>query len=199
LVQVLGSVASRLLAANCQQSLALAKLKMPDGGLAEKMLDHFISGQGSAVEVDLDRELARNPRLKELVASRIEHDIADRLANGDSPDGISGAVWVDQSDYGPSEAAQDQRLALGGTFFEYQVVGTSDDGGLLTRLQVSDYYFWSPNECRPTDCLHVCGTQLVANAEATEFLQTGEGSLTVADPRAEEPLVEPEREIEEPR
>ncbi len=184
---------------NCQQSLALAKLKMPDGGLAEKMLDHFISGQGNAVEVDLDREFARNPRLKELVASRIEQDVAERITNGDPPDGISGAVWIEQSDYGTSEAGRDQRLALGGTFLEYQVVGTSDDGGLMTRLQVSDYYFWSPGECRPTNCLHECGAELVANGEATEFLQSGEGSLIVADPRAEEPLVEPEREIEELR
>jgi hypothetical protein len=185
----------------CGQSLALAKLKMPDGGLAEKMLDHFRSGQSTPVEVDLDHELARNPRLKELVASRIEQDVADRIANGDSPNGsgISGAVWIEQADYGSSEAAEDQRLALGGTFFEYEVVGTADDGGLLTRLNVSDYYFWSPGECRPTDCLHECAMRMIANGEASEFQQTGEGTLTVGDPRSADPIPELWPENEEVR
>jgi len=178
----------------CGQALALAKLKMPDGGLAEKMLDHFRSGDSSPVEVDLDRELARNPHLKQLITSRIEQDIADRLGNGESPAGISGAIWIDQWDYGSTEAGKDQRLALGGTFFEYQVVATDDDGGLLTRLHVSDYYFWSPGECRPTECLHQCGASLVAAGEATEFYQTGEGALGVRDPREGDPTPEPARE-----
>ena len=184
---------------SCGQSLALAKLKIPDGGLAEKMLDHFRSGQGSPVEIDLDHELARNPQLKQLVKSRIEQDIAARIADGDPPNGISGAVWIAQSDYGSSEAAEDQRLALGGTFFEYQVVGTADDGGLLTRLHVSDYYFWSPGECRPTDCLHECAAGMVASGEATEFYQTVEGALTVGDPRFDEALFEPASEPEQVR
>lgn len=55
----------------------------------------FRSGEATPVEVDLDRELARNPRLKEFVAGRIEQDLAERAAAGDCLNGVSGAVWVD--------------------------------------------------------------------------------------------------------
>jgi hypothetical protein len=41
----------------CEDAFGLAKLKMPDGGLGEKMVEHFRSGDASPVRVDLDREL----------------------------------------------------------------------------------------------------------------------------------------------
>ena len=178
-----------------RQALELAKHEMPDGGLAQKMLGHFTTGQATVVHVDLNRELERNPRLRELLASRIEHEMAGRLARGDSLERLSGAVWVSQPDYGTSEAGMDQRFALGSTFFEYQVVGTAPDSGLSVQLTVSDHYLWSPNEERPTKCLHVAGAAMVAKREATEFHQFGQGELTIADPRVEPPAAEPLPEV----
>src|SRR5687768_15941940 len=118
----------------CEQAFGLAKLKMPDGGLAEEVVEHFRSGGASPVRVDLDRELSRNPQLKQFVTSQIELDLAVRAGSGERVEDMSGAVWVSQTEYGASEAGEDQRLALGGTFFEYQVVGTTADGGLMTRV-----------------------------------------------------------------
>ena len=178
-----------------RQALEVAKHEMPEGGLGQRMLGHFTSGQATVVHVDLNRELERNPRLRELLASRIEHEVAGRLARGGSLEQLSGAVWVSQPDYGTSEAGMDQRFALGGTFFEYQVVGTAPDGGLSVQLTVSDHYLWSPNEERPTKCLHAAGAALVAKREATEFHQFGQGELTIADPRVERPVVEPLPEV----
>ncbi|MEI9954050.1 MAG: hypothetical protein WDO74_35005 [Pseudomonadota bacterium] len=133
---------------------------MPGGGLAQKMLDHFLSGSSAAVRVDLTAELERNPQLREYVASRIESEVAERIANGESPVDIGGAVWVPQSAYGPSAAGKDQQLALGGTYFEFQVVGSSRDGGLEVQLNLADHYFWSPSDkSRSTQCLHVAGFQ----------------------------------------
>lgn len=185
------------LAPTCNLALGVTKLKMTDGGLAEKMLDHFRSGDASEVEVDLNPELARNPRLRELLSERIESDILQQITDGKDVEDISGAIWVSQADYGQSDAGLDQKLAFGGTFFEYRVVGTADDGGVLTELQVSDDYFWSPSEPRATQCLHECGAALVRNHEATEFHQYGEGSLSVADPRKEQPMeaLPPEPEV----
>lgn len=114
---------------------------MPSGGLAQKMLDHFLSGSSAPVRIDLNAELQRNPQLREYVASRIESEVAERVANGDSTIDIGGAIWVPQSAYGPSDAGKDQQLALGGTYFEFQVVGSSRDGGLEVELNVSDNYF----------------------------------------------------------
>ena len=156
---------------------------MSSGGLARKMLDHFLSGSSAPVRVDLNAELERNPQLREFVASHIESQVAERIANGEPPTDIGGSVWVPQSAYGPSDAGKDQQLALGGTYFEFQVVGSSVDGGLELELNVADHYFWSPSDkSRSTQCLHVAGSSLVADGLATEFFQSGEGRMTIADP-----------------
>ncbi|HET9929521.1 MAG TPA: hypothetical protein VFQ35_02490, partial [Polyangiaceae bacterium] len=77
----------------------------------------------------------------------------------------------------------DQQLALGGTYMEYQVVGSAPEGRLEVEVDVADHYFWSPSEKeRPTHCLHVCGARLVTAGKATEFFQFGEGRLIVDDP-----------------
>jgi hypothetical protein len=55
-------------------------------------------------------------RLKQFVTSQIEFDLAVRAGSGESVEGMSGSVWVSQAEYGPSQAGEDQRLALGGTF-----------------------------------------------------------------------------------
>jgi len=162
---------------------------MPSGGLAQKMLDHFLSGSSAPVRVDLTAELERNPQLREYVASRIESEIAERFANGESPVDIGGSVWVPQSAYGPSDAGKDQQLALGGTYFEFQVVGSSPDGGLELALNVADHYFWSPSDqSRSTQCLHVAGSKLVAAGVANEFFQVGEARMTIADPSRTQPM-----------
>lgn len=183
----------------CNQALGLAKLEMADGGLGEAMLDHFRSGEASPVRVDLDRELARNPQLRELVTSQVELQIAWRAESGENVEGMSGAVWVSQGEYGDSEAGRDQMYALGGTFFEWAVIGTDANGGLLTRINVSDHYFWSPSEPRATQCLHACGAALVREGEATEFHQAGEGHLTVVHPASGAPMPMPQVDPGEPR
>jgi hypothetical protein len=172
------------LALPCTQALRLGKVVMPDDGLAEKMLGHFLSGSSEPVGVDLNAELARNPQLKEYLTSHIEFDLSTRHAAGEDVTRITGAVWVAQGDYGDSKPGKDQRLALGGTFFEYQVVGSSDDGGLQVQLNVADHYFWSPAEERATQCFHECGAELVAEGRTTEFYQFGEGEIAVRDPRS---------------
>jgi hypothetical protein len=166
------------------QALHAAELGfMPRGGLAQKMLDHFLSGSSAPVRVDLTAELERNPQLREYVASRIESEVSERIANGESPVDIGGAIWVPQSAYGPSDSGKDQQLALGGTYLEFQVRGSSGDGGLEVQLNVSDHYFWSPSDkSRSTQCLHVAGSSLVAAGRAHEFSQVGEGQMTIADP-----------------
>ncbi len=162
---------------------------MQSGGLAQEMLDHFLSGSSAPVRVDLPAELERNPQLREYVASRIESEIAERVANGESPVDIGGSIWVPQSAYGPSDAGKDQQLALGGTYFEFQVIGSSLDGGLELELNVADHYFWSPSDkSRSTQCLHVAGSTLVAAGFANEFVQLGEGQMTVADPIRTQPM-----------
>ena len=162
---------------------------MARGGLAQKMLDHFLSGSSAPVRVDLNAELERNPQLREYVASRIESEIAERTANGEAAVDIGGSVWVPQSAYGPSDAGKDQQLALGGTYFEFQVVGSSVGGDLEVSLNVADHYFWSPSDkSRSTQCLHVAGAKLVAAGVATEFYQVGVGRLTVADPSRTEAM-----------
>jgi hypothetical protein len=180
------------LALRCDLALGAAKLVMPDGGLAEKMLDHFRSGATDPVEVDLDRELERNPHLKEVLVSRIETDLAESSVLPDGAIDESGAIWIRQSDYGTGKAADDQRLGLGGTFVEYAVVGSDATGGLEVALNVSDHYFWTPSDdSRTSQCLHECASAMVAAGKATEFHQFGEGSVVVADPRAEDPIPAP--------
>lgn len=176
----------------CNQALGLAKLDMPDAGLAEKMLDHFRSGAAQPVRVDLDREFERNPELRQFLTSQIEVQISMRPDGGEGAGPISGAVWVSQADYGQTEAGRDQSYALGGTYFEWEVLGSDANGGLLTRVNVSDHYFWSPHEERPTQCLHACGAALVAAGEATEFHQFGEGHLSVSLPRSGAPMSLPD-------
>ncbi|HYP77650.1 MAG TPA: hypothetical protein VER12_16885 [Polyangiaceae bacterium] len=162
---------------------------MPRGGLAQQMMDHFLSGSSAPVHVNLTTELARNPQLREYIASHIESEIAERMANGESPAEISGSVWVPQSAYGSSAAGKDQQLALGGTYFEFHVVGSTAEGGLELRLNVSDHYFWSPSDrSRSTQCLHVAGSELVAAGRASEFYQLGEGQMTIADPSRTQPM-----------
>jgi hypothetical protein len=180
------------LALPCNLALGVAKVVMPDGGLAETMLDHFRSGAADPMRVNLDRELERNPHLKELLVSRIETDLAESSVLPDGAIDESGAIWIRQSDYGTGKAADDQRLGLGGTFVEYAVVGSDATGGLEVALNVSDHYFWTPSDnSRTSQCLHECASAMVAAGEATEFHQFGEGSVVVADPRAEDPIPAP--------
>ncbi|HEX2672229.1 MAG TPA: hypothetical protein VHM25_15220 [Polyangiaceae bacterium] len=166
---------------------------MPAGGLAQKMMDHFLSGSSAPVRVDLNAELARNPQLSEYVASRIEAELSARLEDGEALPGAYGAIWVPQSAYGPTTAGRDQQLALGGTYFEYEVAGSAPNGDLEVKLNVADHYFWSPADAtRSTQCLHQGASRLVAAGSATEFYQVGEGRLLVADPsrdQAMEPLL----------
>jgi hypothetical protein len=175
----------------CSTALRVAKFEMPDGGLAESMMNHFLSGASAPVRVDLNGELQRNPELREYLASRIETELEKAWESGKPLDEVSGAIWVPQKAYGSSDAGRDQRLALGGTYFEYQVAGTAESGGLEVRLNVSDHYFWSPaDKTRATQCLHACGAGLVASGEATEFYQVGEGTLVVGDPSRDAPMTE---------
>jgi hypothetical protein len=175
----------------CSAALRVAELEMPDGGLAEGMMDHFLSGSSAPVRVDLNGELERNPQLREYAASRIEAELAQAWKGGAPLAQASGAIWVPQAAYGSSDAGKDQSLALGGTYFEYQVAGTATNGGLEVRVNVSDHYFWSPSEhARATHCLHECGASLVASGDATEFYQVGEGTLIVGDPSRIAPMAE---------
>jgi hypothetical protein len=171
----------------CSLALRAGKFEMPKDGVAQKTMDHFLSGSGKPMRVDLNAELARNPQLQIYVASRVEAEIAERAAEGVPPTEISGAIWVPQSAYGESEAGKDQRLSLGGTYFEYQVAGSAASGGFEVRLNVADNYFWSPKEPRPTQCLHECGSSLVAANKAVEFSQLGEGALIVNQPWCSDP------------
>lgn len=162
---------------------------MDDNGIAREMLAHFVDGESSPVAVDLDREFERNPELREYVGSRIEEEVAARSAEAEDIYAINGSVWVPQSAYGDSTAGLDQQRALGGTFFEYQVNGTADTGGIMVQTSVSDHYFWSPSEPhRPTQCLHEVGAELVAAGRATEFYQYGHGTLILNDPTTGSPM-----------
>lgn len=178
-------------------ALRAALLSMDDSGLAQKMLTHFVSGESAPVVVDLDAEFDRNPQLKEYVASRIEFDMALRTKRGETVDGMTGAVWVPQDAYGESDAGRDQKNALGGTFFEYQVTGSASTQGWMVQVSVSDHYFWSPSETeRPTHCLHERGAELVAVGRSFEFHQFGEGTLHLNDPTVGAPMLPSEtREI----
>jgi hypothetical protein len=180
----------------CDLALRAAELKMPNDGLAEKMLEHFLSGSSAPVRVDLTAELQRNAQLREYVSSRIEADLATKLSNDEPVQDMTGAVWIPQHAYGESDAGKDQRLALGGTYFEYQVVGNAANGGLEVKLNVSDHYFWSPSDAaRATQCLHECGASLVAKGKATEFYQVGEGRIVVANPAITAPMKPLEVEV----
>lgn len=182
----------------CPAALRTAELGMPDDGLAESMMNHFLSGSSAPVRVDLNVELQRNPEFREYLAGKIESEIAQAWQRGTPLAEMSGAIWVSQAAYGSSDAGKDQRLALGGSYFEYQVAGTAGAGGLEVRVNVSDHYFWSPSEkARATQCLHACGASLVASGRATEFYQVGEGTLVVADPSRHPPMTQLEVEVQD--
>jgi len=93
---------------------------MPSGGLAQKMLDHFLSGSSAPVRIDLNAELQRNPQLHEYVASRIESEVAERVANGDSPVDIGGhlgtakRLWAERCRQGPATGAWRHVLRVSG-------------------------------------------------------------------------------------
>ncbi len=183
----------------CAWALHAGKLKMEDGGIAEKMLDHFLSGSSEPVYVDLDAEFERNPQLREYVTSRIQSDMYEKALYGERAQDMNGAIWVPQSAYGPTPAGRDQQLALGGTYFEYQVVADAPGGKLDVKVNVADHYFWSPSEKdRPTHCLHVCGDRLVTEGKATDFFQFGEGHLIVEDPTSEAAKKNRKLEVEAP-
>jgi hypothetical protein len=77
------------------------------------------------------------------------------------------------------------------------VVGTAANGELMTRVNVSDHYLWSPAEKRATQCLHACGAAMARAGEASEFHQSGEGFLTVTDPASGSPMGPPDAELDE--
>lgn len=176
----------------CKSALVASKAGMPDGGIAQAMMDHFVSGNAEPVSVDLNREFERNPRLREVVASKIEFLLSSRAAQDLPIEGATGAVWVSQGDYGGSDAGNDQRLSLGGTYFEFNVTGSADTGGLVVSINVADNYFWSPSDdSRAGQCFHECAVELVNEGRAVEFDQVGEGQLVVADPRTSERMAIP--------
>jgi hypothetical protein len=176
---------------------------MPSDGMGQEMLGHFLSGSADPVNIDLNAELAKNPDLTEHVVSNIQFDLVARMGNGDELTSSYGSVWVSQGDYGTSSAdARDQTLGMGGTFIEYDINGTADDGGLMVNVYIGDTYFWSPSDDRPGQCMHECATDMVAEGTAYEFAQVGEGQLFVSDPHTSSvtmPAAETETESDDPK
>jgi hypothetical protein len=131
------------LALPCDLALGAAKLVMPDRGLAETMLDHFRSGAADPVQVNLNRELERNARLKEVLANRIEAAVAGAPALCGGAIDESGAIWISQSDYGSGDATRTTQClhecaaAMVGAGEETEYARRRTGGGTPTRTRAT--------------------------------------------------------------
>ena len=103
---------------------------------AQKMLWHYLTGNGVEVEVDTAFVFSKDSKLKTFVFEKIGKDIK----MGKSV----GSVNVTQRDYGNAE----WQNAFGSINVHWKKVYNT------VELWIVDFYKWHPNEFRVTECVH---------------------------------------------
>jgi RHS repeat-associated protein len=156
--------------------------QMKWGGLGQKMLDHYLSGKGGTVEVDLKRMLAGDELMRATLQTQIVSSVMEEVSAGYSGGQINGSAFISQSDY----SNEDNQMALGGTYVYWNVDSSPEareenkkTGKTRIVVELMDVYFWSPHDPRATQCLHVAAEKLKTSG-AKEFKQHGLTTISVA-------------------
>jgi RHS repeat-associated protein len=163
-----------------RNSLRLAKLGMMKwGGLAQKMLDHYLSGTGGTVEIDLKRILDSDLGMRTSAISSMLSRVVSAKKEGMSGGQINGSTFISQGEY----SVKEHQLALGGTYLYWYVDSSPEaraankkSGTTRVVVELIDVYFWSPHDARATQCLHEAAERLKADG-AKEFVQYGKTTI----------------------
>jgi hypothetical protein len=152
-----------------KQTLAIARWwKMKRNGVAAKHLDHYLSGAGGTVEVDLAQLLRQDTG----VAQRLTSDIWQKAQMGE----MSGTTSVGQFYY----RDQDWHFALGGINLNWEIVAPQAMPYKAAHVRVwfTNQYRWHPNEDRITQSIHQAADRLKTKG-AAEFTMRGETEIPV--------------------
>jgi len=103
---------------------------------AQKMLWHYLTGNGDKVIVNTERVLRESSRLN----SRVLYKLADEIKSGKK----SGKFIMGQLDYGN----ENWRNAFGGIWINWALRNPIID------IWITNTYKWTPGEARVTQCVH---------------------------------------------
>jgi hypothetical protein len=129
---------------------------MTRDGRARQHLEHYLTGGGAEVSVDLRALLIEDPR----VLANLQYAIM--AGNPKS----ATTIAIEQQNY----SNRDWLYALGGINIHWEVVGSRRD---KVRLSFRDQYSWHPEEDRPTACVHQAAERLKAMG-ARDYWMHGE-------------------------
>ncbi len=118
------------------QTLILAFEYLEDYPDAQKMLWHYLTGNGEEVEVNTERVMNESSRLKTRTFSKL----AGEIKNGKK----SGEFIMGQLDYGN----ENWRNAFGGIWINWTLRHPMID------IWITNVYKWTPGEARTTQCVH---------------------------------------------
>src|SRR3954470_12180782 len=153
--------------------------------LAQKHLQHYLTGGGAVLKEDIPDLFARNPTIRNNVASQIgEQSSGGSTKSGvleggaDLPGGgkLPGFPPITQDDYDD----QDWPNSIGNVDkLEWSIVAGPDAAGNATvRITLTDPYAWHPKEARLTQCVH----QAIENMKskgAAEYTAQGTGDVVL--------------------
>jgi hypothetical protein len=153
--------------------------------LAQKHLQHYLTGGGADFTEDIPDLFARNPTIRNNVASQVgEQSSGGSIKKGvleggaDLPGGgnLPGFPPITQDDYDD----QDWRNSIGNVDkLEWSIISGPDAAGNATvRITLSDPYAWHPKEARLTQCVHQAIENMKAKG-AAEFMARGTGDVVL--------------------
>ena len=154
--------------------------------LAQRHLEHYLSGGGRDFIEDINDLFRRNPTIANNVAAQIaEQSDSGRLRSGvlegggDLPGGgkLPGFPPITQSDYDD----QDWRNSIGNVDrLEWVIVSGPDAAGNATvMIKLADPYAWHPQEARLSQCVHQAIDNMKAHG-AKEYMARGTGVVVVS-------------------
>lgn len=175
-------VSEKACSAGDHNALRIAKWgQMKWFGLGQEMLNHYLSGKGGTVEIDLRRMLDGDALMQSTLKLGIVTQAAEQLAQGYSGGQINGSVFISQDDY----SNEDNQMAMGGTYVYWHVdsspaarAANKKNGGTRVVVELIDVYFWSPHQARATQCMHEAAERLKADG-AKEFVQHGSTTIVI--------------------
>lgn len=118
------------------QTMILAFDHLEDYPDAQKMLWHYLTGNGDKVEVNTERVLRESSKLKKRVLSKIAEERKSEKK--------SGEFIMGQGDYGN----ENWRMAFGGIWIHWSLRSPMID------IWITNTYKWTPDEARESQCVH---------------------------------------------
>jgi hypothetical protein len=157
---------------------------MKPGGRAEKYLNHFLDGSGTAEHFETADLLASEKEIRKRVYSEIQRKrLGIRVGTEKQPISFDPEITLFQKNY----LDQDWWFALGSYALRWEIAGEASDR-VFVKVSGEGPYSWHPQDIRITQCLHEAGDSLIKAGKARPFSIVAKPAMIVASKNYDETL-----------